>query len=242
MYTAPFELRVAPKDEALYVETGRLAIDDLTASGLKPDHAFLDLGCGSGRVASHLTGFLTGDYLGIDIDKPRVDWCNDVIAAAHSNFRFHWLDASNRYYKKSGTALSENQLPAEDNSFDFCQMNSVFTHLDPTDSIHYLKEVARVLKPGGKLWATWFLLTDVARARMAQPGSTFNFTVGEGPDFYETEDRSLVAVAYDPEFVFTAIADAGLVVEDEDYGGWSGLARTGSTKSVNQDRLLLRKP
>ncbi len=47
--------------------------------------------------------------------------------------------------------------PNADESFDFAFAHSVFTHL-PADSVaNYLGETHRVLRPGGILYATWFL-------------------------------------------------------------------------------------
>ena len=41
---------------------------------------------------------------------------------------------------------------------DVAFLTSVFTHMLPEDVEHYLDELARVLKPGGRTLITWFLL------------------------------------------------------------------------------------
>lgn len=45
-------------------------------AGLKPDAAFLDIGCGCGRVARALTGYLdaTATYEGFDAAKKPIEW------------------------------------------------------------------------------------------------------------------------------------------------------------------------
>lgn len=238
----PPSLRTAPKGEAEYVASGRKTLADLTRAGLKPGHSVLDIGCGSGRVAAHLADFLTGRYVGIDIDEGRVAWCRENIAPGREGFEFLHLDASNAYYRKTGSELAATRLPVRAASIDFCIVNSVFSHLAPADCAHTLGEIARVLKPGGTLWCSWFLLTDKARRMIGEGRSRFRFVVGEGPDFYETEDRSLAAVAYDPGFVVETIAESALDVVDIDYGSWSGMARTGDIVSIAQDVIICRAP
>jgi SAM-dependent methyltransferase len=45
--------------------------------GLQPGDAVLDVGCGSGRVAVPLTGYLNreGRYAGFDVSRPAIAWC-----------------------------------------------------------------------------------------------------------------------------------------------------------------------
>src|SRR5215217_5346855 len=45
-------------------------------SGVKPNDAVIDIGCGTARLARPLTSFLVqGSYDGIDIVKESIEWC-----------------------------------------------------------------------------------------------------------------------------------------------------------------------
>src|SRR5207302_4096718 len=47
-------------------------------------------------------------------------------------------------------AVVDYPLPTEANPIDMVVCGSLFTHLFETDARHYLGEIARVLKPGGR--------------------------------------------------------------------------------------------
>jgi SAM-dependent methyltransferase len=242
MPVAPAELRVTPKEEKAYRRTAAEAMVDYSGAGLQPNHRFLDMGCGSGRMAVPLTLFLgeRGSYFGLDILEDRIKWCQENITPVYPNFTFDVLPVHNDYYVKRESKSVEVPLPVEDKSIDFMVMSSVFSHLRPDECIHYLKEAGRVLKPTGRLWASWFLLNEEARGLIKEGKSHFNYHVGEGPDYYTSEKRSLIEVAYDPAFVEDAIRDAGLVHAREIwYGHWCGRGQ-GNSSSTNQDVLLLQ--
>jgi SAM-dependent methyltransferase len=65
---------------------------------------------------------------------------------------FHHLDVWNGDYNRSGRiAESDARFPAEDASIDLAFAMSVFTHMRLAGIRCYLKEAARVLRPGGRL-------------------------------------------------------------------------------------------
>jgi SAM-dependent methyltransferase len=133
--------------------------------GLQPDHDVLDVGCGIGRVAIPLTDYLSsGTYEGFDVVEEGVRWCAENITPQFPNFGFKFVDASNSQYRPNGASpASEVTFPYDDEQFDLVFLISVFTHLLP-DALHrYLSEIARVLRPEGRLVATFFLLTDESR-------------------------------------------------------------------------------
>ena len=55
-------------------------------------------------------------------------------------------------------------FPYDDDVFDVAHLSSVFTHLLPTTIDHYLREINRVLRPGGRCVSTFFVLNDPTRA------------------------------------------------------------------------------
>ena len=95
--------------------------------------AMLDWGCGCGRVLRHWTDLSPRDIHGCDIDARMVDWCN-------ANLPF-------------GVVRTElvPPLPYSDGPFGLVYAFSVFTHLSEELQHAWMRESARVLRPGGLL-------------------------------------------------------------------------------------------
>ena len=126
----------------------------------------LDVGCGVGRVAVGLTAYLSpaGRYEGFDIVPEEVAWCRDHITPAFPQFTFQVADVRNDAYNPEGiTRAGEYRFPYDDRTFDVVILASVFTHLLDEDAAHYLAEVARVLKPRGRVAASFYLLNEETR-------------------------------------------------------------------------------
>lgn len=47
--------------------------------------------------------------------------------------------------------ISENRIPAEDDSFDICFTACVFHHIPEDEHLHWLQELRRITRPGGHL-------------------------------------------------------------------------------------------
>jgi ubiquinone/menaquinone biosynthesis C-methylase UbiE len=118
-----------------YEAVGKLELELLKHLGLQPHHSVIDVGCGSGRLASQLSSYLTGSYVGIDIVPELFQYAHRMSG------RDDW-----RFYATAGTAI-----PEPDHSADFITFFSVFTHLQFEESYRYLQEAKRDLKPGGKI-------------------------------------------------------------------------------------------
>jgi trans-aconitate methyltransferase len=100
--------------------------------------AFLDWGCGCGRVTRHLLDvFPNAAAHGTDIDHEAIEW----LANAIPDGEFH------------STGLMP-PLPSETGRYDFVLASSVFTHLTADAQRAWLDELARVIRPGGILMAT----------------------------------------------------------------------------------------
>jgi len=120
---------------------------------LKPYERMLDVGSGIGRKTFLLTDYLNdeGSYEGLDIVKKGIDWCTERITRKYPRFKFQLIDVCNQHYNPTGRyKASEYRFPFADESFDFAVLCSVFTHMLAEDVEHYLCEVARVLKTGGR--------------------------------------------------------------------------------------------
>lgn len=122
---------------------------------LPDDPVVLDLGSGCGKLARflHLNPRLS--YIGVDIFLPGVLWCRRAFAGAGAGagerFRFEHFDGHSEIYNPEGTiAVTDYALPAADGSVDMVVCSSLFTHLLERDAVHYLGQIARVLRPGGQ--------------------------------------------------------------------------------------------
>jgi 2-polyprenyl-3-methyl-5-hydroxy-6-metoxy-1,4-benzoquinol methylase len=94
--------------------------------------AILDDGCGSGYIARELARLVgpTGSVVGVD----RVDERQTT-----DGFEF--------------VLLESNQLPRDDESFDLVVSNHVLEHVGEYEQqLEYLREIHRVLRPGGWLY------------------------------------------------------------------------------------------
>lgn len=151
--------------------------------GLRPDCDVLDLGCGIGRMAVPLTQYLSpaASYTGVDVNRHGLTWCRRHISRIYPNFGFHHVDYHNELYNPSGKKLLwESPLPFAPASFDFIIATSVFTHLSRQELKAYFRQLATVLRPGGRLFATFFLIDDVAVEAMGRPGARLAFPVRDG--------------------------------------------------------------
>jgi len=194
-------------------------------ANLGADEWVLDVGCGIGRMAAGLTGYLNekGHYDGFDIVKRGVVWCTRHIGRKHPNFRFSHSDVYNRAFNPTGKfTAAEYQFPYPPESFDYVFAYSVFTHMITEDLKNYTKEIARVLKPGGRCLITYFLLNDHSLDSIGRKTSALEFK----PYSKESQAISLetpeFALAYDERFLTTQYAKNGLTIQRPiHYGSWS---------------------
>lgn len=209
-------------------------------AGLKPDEAVLDVGCGVGRMAAPLTGFLNpaGRYEGFDIVPANVRWCRREIAPRWPNFRFRHADIYNREYNPGGKVLGhEFRFPYPDSTFDFAFLTSVFTHLMPPDAAHYLGELGRVLKPGGRCLATFFLLNPESRRLVDENRGRITLLPGDGQYRVHRADIPETCIALDERFIQGEAETAGLSLDPVRYGSWCGR----ESGFEFQDLAILRK-
>lgn len=198
--------------------------------GLRDDLNVMEIGCGIGRDAIPLTEILSkrGSYVGIDIIKDSIDWCNANIGRRHPNFHFIHYDVKDQLHNPAGQSRTAAiALPAGDKSTDLIILQSVFTHMFREDIIHYMKEFARVLKPSGRAYATCFIVDDAVLERARQTNLTpfnlrFEHSWGEGC-FVNDPKHPAGAVAYTPDSFTAMIDQSGLkLVRPFLRGAWSG--------------------
>jgi SAM-dependent methyltransferase len=202
-------------------------------AGLRADERVLDVGCGIGRMARPLARYLgpPGSYEGFDVVPEGVAWCQRRYAGVHPHFRFQLADVRNGLYRPdAGVPAREYTFPFADASFDFAFATSVFTHLLPDEADRYLGEMARVLRPRGRLLATFFLLDSAGRHRRA-PGGRLAFAHHHGDHATDALEAPEDAVAYEESWLRRRLAAHGLeVVEPILLGTWSGLPDADTTQ------------
>jgi SAM-dependent methyltransferase len=199
--------------------------------GLEQGMTIVELGCGIGRDAFQLVDLLgkNGRYLGIDVTRDSIVWCQNNITPRHPNFTFHHFDAQNELYNPYGTGTSMDfRLPVEDASVARIILASVFTHLLESEVLHYMTEFRRVLKPSGLVYASFFLYSQDAIAAAQVKGNTpwratFAHALGDGA-YTNDPAHPRGAVAFTDTAMRRMTDAAGLrLVRPYLKGWWSGL-------------------
>lgn len=120
----------------------------------------LDMGCGTGFMAIATSPFLSngGSYIGIDVSESRVNFCKKNYN--RPNYSFLHVNQHNPAYSPHQSNNTKN-IPISDSTIDLFTAISVWTHLNEEDSIQYIKEVERVLSPGGIALITMFVIDEL---------------------------------------------------------------------------------
>jgi SAM-dependent methyltransferase len=196
-------------------------------AGLQPSDAFLDLGCGNGSVARALTSFLSpqGRYDGLDINERSIIWLREHYAG-FPNFAFTHADVYNKMYNPGATVTAARyRLPYADGTFSMALLKSVFTHMHPRDVRHYLQELARVVRPGGRAVITYFLLNDESRRLVAENRDEVKMRLEwDGDPLCRVADLEVPehATAHDEARVRAYTAEAGFTTNEIVFGNWCG--------------------
>ena len=106
-------------------------------AGVSPGDAVLDVCCGTGDLSFELAERVSpgGHVVGCDFSEPMLDLAREKAAARNAPVRFEWADAL--------------ELPYDEGRFDAVTVG--FGVRNFADRDRGLREMARVLKPGGRL-------------------------------------------------------------------------------------------
>jgi SAM-dependent methyltransferase len=155
----PLEMRVlvGPTEPAAFDNPDRT----LVIPGVDASHfdAVFDWGCGCGRVARQLIQQVPRPrrYLGIDLHRGMIKWCQRNLAPAAPEFVCHHHDVFELDFNPGTDKPRWLPFPCEDGAFSLAIAWSVFTHVNEEQATRYLHEMRRILRPNGVLFSTWFL-------------------------------------------------------------------------------------
>ncbi len=192
---------------------------------LKPTDHILDIGCGVGRMAYTLAYYLepTAKYEGFDIVENLIQWNQDNITPQFPNFHFQKVNIQNTWYNPTGNIAAQDfQFPYADASFDVIFLTSVFTHLRGYETAHYLDEIKRVLKPGGRCLFTCFLITAESQELIDAGKSSQNLIHNLGDCLTSSLENPELAIGFPESFVESLISDRGFSLLSKNYGSWCG--------------------
>jgi SAM-dependent methyltransferase len=208
-------------------------------AGLQPTDHVLDVGCGVGRIAYALTYYLSpaGCYEGFDINDEQIRWARQELGSRFPNFHFQTVNICNELYNPQGDVqAAEFIFPYGDAIFDVVFLTSVFTHMQARPTCHYLDEIHRVLKPGGRCLFTTFLLNDEA-VRLMQAGQSCWNIVHELEDCFTADPHVPEnVIGFKEALVLQWIAARGFTIENISYSGWCK-----SPLNSDQDMVVIRK-
>jgi ubiquinone/menaquinone biosynthesis C-methylase UbiE len=108
---------------------------ELRILGVGPGLRFLDAGCGRGEVMLAASG-MGMQVAGVDYSEAAVEIALETVA-----------EVEGAEVKRSDVA----ELPWPDGSFDRILMGDVIEHLDPDHGESAIRELRRVLRPGGRV-------------------------------------------------------------------------------------------
>ena len=137
---------------------------------LRPGSLVLELGCGSGKTMSGMSGV---QAIGIDISPVALDMCRD------------------RYHSEGqGYAIADaSKLPFRDGCFDVVISFHVLEHLYQRERKESALEMLRVLRPGGEIRFKAFSRSDMrfGKGEEVEPG-TFSRGAGVLTHYFTVED------------------------------------------------------
>jgi SAM-dependent methyltransferase len=182
----------------------------------------LAVGCGIGRTALPLTRFLAspGCYTGIDVIEFAIRWCQKELGPRHPHFRFVHADVYNKHYNRRGKiSPTQYSFPLSPGSITFCLATSVFTHLLPETTERCVAEIARVLRQGGRVLPSWFLLDETTESCAAEGKAQFDFKFRFANHAQVSVSAPETAVAYRLDYLKIIFARTGLEITGVHHGG-----------------------
>src|SRR4051812_4756560 len=141
------EIDYGDPDTAEFWRRGEGVVDrmlDATGVSVGPDETVVDIGCGVGRLTRVLAARARHVY-GVDVSREMLELAKRHNPELHN---VEWLHGDGQGLGVLGDA-----------SVDGCFSHVVFQHIpDPAITLNYVREMGRVLRPGG--WALFQVSTN----------------------------------------------------------------------------------
>ena len=118
----------------------------LKEHGLRPDHRFIDIGCGALRAGRHLIDYLdAGNYYGVDANRSllQIGYDRELTDEQRAKLPITNLRANDRFNVDFGV------------EFDMAIAQSVFTHVSLNHMRLCLYRLGKVMSPGGVFYASF---------------------------------------------------------------------------------------
>jgi SAM-dependent methyltransferase len=181
----------------------------------------------------------SGSYEGLDACPILLDWCRRELQPRLTNFNFRFADVYARAHNPSGLVDAKDfRFPYSKDSFDLCISASLFTHMLSDGTENYAREIARVLRPGGRLFVTLFLFDTAAERAVAADNTIFAFRHRVGPCLTIDPKLPEEAVAYDEQWFLDVLLGTGLQFGALRRGNW----RSRRSYEITQDAVVAFKP
>lgn len=193
-YAAHTDLRVAQNgykaaigaDDANWDTHGELQRDFLLSQGLRPEHALLEIGCGTGRLARKVVPYLDRSrYVGIDISEKARANCYELAQ------REGWAEKNPNFYANAPERL-----------FDFIWAFSVFIHLPAAVVEAVMRRVAGAMHAGSRFFFSYVPEPVAVRSGLKQ----FRHTV---EDYQRACDRAGLTFEPVPDWIKIAGYEPG---------------------------------
>lgn len=222
--------------------------------GFRGDQHLLDVGCGFGKTAIALLRLIRppGSYIGFDIQPKMVEFANTLFKqlGVSDRFRAECYPMENTFYRGGPRPVRAEtfEFPYETNQFDCAVLHSVFTHMLSQAVANYVRNLARVVKPGGRILVSVFLLDNSPEAGTGGEPWADSERRGALQEMLSPIHRGRLRVlkpenpeymvAYRLEYLTTIFEKFGCrLVGEPLWGSWSGR----SDSYCYQDYLLFQK-
>jgi len=222
-----------------YRAVGNFIVLDLLHYGLVTvdEGNIADVGCGCGRVATHLAPIMSsgGEYHGFDTWAKGIRWAKRHISSRYPNFNFSRLGASENRRDPGYVGQKAFPLGLEYESCDLVLATSLFTHLSYDAAEEYLRQFHRILTKHGRVYITLFMYDEESRQTLEGKELEFDRygAYFKHPTFFDS--------FFNPATITRLLDQTGFSILLRRNGYWRGDEYRRGRRFGFQDLLILKK-